>query len=162
VNSPTIRYSTPAAAPRTGRGESALPPTGLGTKTQFLPFAALPHDLRKDPQLKGNRTAIVLAAALLEYARSKPACWPSNARLAEDLGVLPANHSQCPGRSGGGWLGQGDAGGGSAQWAPDPTLLAYIHPTTTLDPTTSVRPPQTGWTPPPIRWTPPPTGWGRI
>jgi hypothetical protein len=87
VNSPTIRYPTPDAAPRTGRGESALPPAGRGTKTQFLPFAALPHDLRKDPRLKGNRTAIVLAAALLEYARDSSHCWPSNRRLAEDLGV---------------------------------------------------------------------------
>ena len=41
---------------------------------------------RKDPRLKGNRTAIVLAAALLEYARARDSCWPSNRRLAEDLG----------------------------------------------------------------------------
>src|SRR5512135_2058674 len=87
VNCPTTRCSTPAAAPRIGRGESALPRQDPGTKTQSLPFAALPHELRKDPRLKGNRTAIVLAAALLEYARSKPSCYPSNARLAEDLGV---------------------------------------------------------------------------
>ena len=57
-----------------------------GAKTQSLPFAALPHELRKDPRLKGNRTAIVLAAALLEYARARDSCWPSNRRLAEDLG----------------------------------------------------------------------------
>jgi hypothetical protein len=85
VNSPTIRYPMPAADLRTGRGESALPPPGA--KTQSLPFAALPHDLRKDPRLKGNRTAIVLAAALLEYAPGvKPSCFPTNARLAGDLG----------------------------------------------------------------------------
>ena len=58
-------------------------------KTQSLPFAALPHELRKDPRLKGNRTAIVLAAALLEYARATDSCWPSNRRLAEDLGCCP-------------------------------------------------------------------------
>ena len=57
-----------------------------GATTQSLPFAALPHELRKDPRLKGNRTAIVLAAALLEYARARDSCWPSNRRLAEDLG----------------------------------------------------------------------------
>jgi len=86
VNCPTTRCSTPAATPRTGWGESALPRQDPGAKTQFLPFAALPHELRKDPRLKGNRTAIVLAAALLEYARARDSCWPSNRRLAEDLG----------------------------------------------------------------------------
>jgi hypothetical protein len=83
VNCPTARYSTPAAAPRTGWGEGA--PRGTQSKTS-IPFAALPHELRKDPRLKGNRTAIVLAAALLEYARAGDSCWPSNRRLAEDLG----------------------------------------------------------------------------
>src|SRR5271165_7059610 len=58
---------------------------GTQSKTS-IPFAALPHELRKDPRLKGNRTAIVLAAALLEYARARDSCWPSNRRLAEDLG----------------------------------------------------------------------------
>ena len=83
MNCPTTRYSTPAAVPRTGWGESA--PRGTQPKTS-IPFAALPHELRKDPRLKGNRTAIVLAAALLEYARARDSCWPSNRRLAEDLG----------------------------------------------------------------------------
>src|SRR5512135_3568618 len=86
VNCLTTRYSTPAAAPRTGWGEGA--PRGTQSKTS-VPFAALPHELRKDPQLKGNRTAIVLAAALLEYARARDSCWPSNRRLAEDLGCCP-------------------------------------------------------------------------
>jgi helix-turn-helix protein len=87
VNFPTTRCSIPAAAPQTGRGERALPPAGRGAKTQSLPFAALPHDLRKDPRLKGNRTAIVLAAALLEYAPGvKSSCYPTNTRLAADLG----------------------------------------------------------------------------
>ena len=86
MNCPTTRCSTPAAAPRTGPGFSALPRQDPGAKTQSLPFAALPHELRKDPRLKGNRTAIVLAAALLEYARARDSCWPSNRRLAEDLG----------------------------------------------------------------------------
>ena len=86
MNCPTTRCSTPAAAPRIGPGFSALPRQDPGAKTQSLPFAALPHELRKDPRLKGNRTAIVLAAALLEYARARDSCWPSNRRLAEDLG----------------------------------------------------------------------------
>ena len=83
MNCPTTRCSTPAAAPRTGWGDSA--PWGTQSNTS-IPFAALPHALRKDPRLKGNRTAIVLAAALLEYARARDSCWPSNRRLAEDLG----------------------------------------------------------------------------
>ena len=86
MNCPTTRGAMPAADPRTGQGESALPPPDRGTMTQ-LSFAALPHALRKDPRLKGNRTAIVLAAALLEYASgSKPSCYPTNTRLAADLG----------------------------------------------------------------------------
>jgi Helix-turn-helix domain len=55
------------------------------TQTHTLPFAALPHDLRKDPRLRGKDKAILLAAALLEYACNKPSCYPSNARLAADL-----------------------------------------------------------------------------
>ena len=85
MNCSTTRCTTPAAAPQSGRGESALPQRP-GTQTQ-LPFAALPHELRKDPRLKRNRTAIVLAAALLEYAPGyKPYCFPTNARLCADLG----------------------------------------------------------------------------
>src|SRR5512135_3025925 len=64
VNSPTTWHASPAADPRTGRGSGALLRQNSGAKTQSLPFAALPHDLRKDPRLKANRTAIVLAAAL--------------------------------------------------------------------------------------------------
>ena len=86
MNFPTTRCSTPAAAPRTGRGESALP-RDPGAKTQSLPFAALPHDLAQGPPAQGNRTAIVLAAALLEYARARDSLLARpTARLAEDLG----------------------------------------------------------------------------
>jgi len=77
VNPSTTRTTPPAATPRTGRGEST---------PQTLPFSALPHDLRKDPQLVGNQTAIVLAATLLEYARAKAYCYPTNATLAADMG----------------------------------------------------------------------------
>ena len=52
-----------------------------------LPFSALPHALRRDPRLKGNQTAIVLAATLLEYARNQPSCYPTNSTLAENMGV---------------------------------------------------------------------------
>ena len=48
-----------------------------------------PTSFARTPALKGNRTAIVLAAALLEYARARDSCWPSNRRLAEDLGCCP-------------------------------------------------------------------------
>lgn len=48
-----------------------------------LPYAPLPHALRKDRRLTDK--AILLAAALLEYARSGPRCWPTLARLADDL-----------------------------------------------------------------------------
>jgi hypothetical protein len=48
-----------------------------------VPFAALPHELRRDPRL--NPRAVVLAATLLEYARQRATCWPSNARLASDM-----------------------------------------------------------------------------
>ena len=77
MNPSTTRTTPPAATPRTGRGEST---------PQTLPFSALPHDLRKDPQLVGNQTAIVLAATLLEYARAKAYCYPTNATLAADMG----------------------------------------------------------------------------
>lgn len=49
-----------------------------------VPFAALPHALVGDPRL--NTRAVVLAAVLLRYARDKASCWPSNARLAADMG----------------------------------------------------------------------------
>ncbi len=86
MNSPTSCYTTPIATPRTGRGVSALPRPDSGAKTQSLPFAALPHALRKDPRLRGKHTAVTLAAALLEYACERASCYPTNARLAADLG----------------------------------------------------------------------------
>jgi hypothetical protein len=61
-------------------------PTGKSPSPPGRPFAALPHDLRKDPRLRRRDKAKLLAAALLEYARGKTSCWPSNRRLADDLG----------------------------------------------------------------------------
>lgn len=69
-----LPVSFPAATERTGPGTCA-------------PFAALPHALRKDPRLSDK--AVLLAAALLEYARNKTFCWPSNQRLAQDLRCSP-------------------------------------------------------------------------
>ena len=51
-----------------------------------LAVLGLAPRVAKDPRLKGYQTAIVLAATLLEYARTKPYCYPSNARLADDMG----------------------------------------------------------------------------
>src|SRR3954471_11635759 len=77
----------PDDPPRKPRPSSQ--PGKLSQASGCRPFAALPHDLRKDPALRGHDKAILLAAALLEYARDKPSCWPSNRRLAEDLGCSP-------------------------------------------------------------------------
>jgi hypothetical protein len=51
-----------------------------------LPFSALPHALRLDPNLKGKSKAICLAATLLQYAWDKPYCWPTTASLGRDMG----------------------------------------------------------------------------
>jgi hypothetical protein len=67
----------------------ATPPSP-GKSKHPHPFSALPHALRKDPRVKGNNLAIVLAAALLEYCRDRPSCYPTNATLAEDLGCAPS------------------------------------------------------------------------
>jgi hypothetical protein len=81
--------SNTAAAPWQEQADrSSAKSTGEGSRTTTghpLPFSALPHQLRRD--LRGNQTAISLAAALLEYARTKPYCYPTTARLADDLGV---------------------------------------------------------------------------
>src|SRR5512147_2362600 len=86
MNSPTTRCTTPVATPRSGRRKTAPPRPDSGAKDQSLPFSALPHALRKDPRLRGKHTAVTLAAALLEYACDRASCYPTNARLAADLG----------------------------------------------------------------------------
>src|SRR3954464_583506 len=77
----------PDDPPRKPRPSSQ--PGKLSQASGCRPFAALPHDLRKDPALRGHDKAILLAAVLLEYARDKPSCFPSNRRLAEDLACSP-------------------------------------------------------------------------
>ena len=60
-------------------------PVELLSQANAVGFAALPHALRRDPRLRGQDKAVLLAAALLEYARGKTSCWPSNRRLADDM-----------------------------------------------------------------------------
>jgi hypothetical protein len=81
-----VRSGNVADSFDTRKGSSDDPPPRSPTVPATRPFAALPHDLRKDPQLRGRDKAPLLAAALLEYARDKTSCFPSNRRLAEDLG----------------------------------------------------------------------------
>jgi DNA-binding MarR family transcriptional regulator len=87
VNSPTIRYPTPAADLRTGRGESALPRPDLGAKTQSLPFAAIPHHIAADPRL--SPTDLRVLAALLYHARANASCWASDRCLAQRCATAP-------------------------------------------------------------------------
>ena len=77
MNFPTTRYSTPAAAPRTGRGESA--PRGTQYKTS-IPFAAIPHDIAADPRL--SPTDLRVLAALFYFARADASCWPCDNSIA--------------------------------------------------------------------------------
>src|SRR5437763_4721 len=85
-----------AASPGLGCHQEHTPMTLIpivraesGACKTVVGFAALPHALRRDPALRGHDKAVLLAAALLEYARGKPSCWVSNRRLAEDLGCTP-------------------------------------------------------------------------
>ena len=77
MNCPTTRCSTPAAAPRTGRGESA--PRGTQYKTS-IPFAAIPHDIAADPRL--SPTDLRVLAALFYFARADASCWPCDNSIA--------------------------------------------------------------------------------
>ena len=77
MNCPTTRCSTPAAAPRIGRGESA--PRGTQSKTS-IPFAAIPHDIAADPRL--SPTDLRVLAALFYFARADASCWPCDNSIA--------------------------------------------------------------------------------
>jgi DNA-binding transcriptional MocR family regulator len=57
--------------------------TPTGSKRKVF-FAALPHDLVADTRL--THTDKVLVALILKYARDKDHAWPSNRRLAAELG----------------------------------------------------------------------------
>jgi hypothetical protein len=71
VNATTTRCHPTAADPRAER-------------RAFAPFAALPHDIAADPRLSPTDVRVLLA--LLFYARSKAACWPSDRSLAVRIG----------------------------------------------------------------------------
>ena len=77
MNCPTTRCSTPAAAPRIGRGERA--PRGTQYKTS-IPFAAIPHDIAADPRL--SPTDLRVLAALFYFARADASCWPCDNSIA--------------------------------------------------------------------------------
>ncbi len=77
MNCPTTRCSTPAAAPRIGRGESA--PGGTQYKTS-IPFAAIAHDITADPRL--SPTDLRVLAALFYFARADASCWPCDNSIA--------------------------------------------------------------------------------
>src|SRR5512135_351239 len=78
VNCPTTRYSTPAAAPRTGWGDSA--PRRTQPKTS-IPFAAIPHDIAADPRL--SSTDLRVLAALFYFAKADTSCWPCDNSIAD-------------------------------------------------------------------------------
>jgi hypothetical protein len=79
VNCPTTRCSTPAAAPRTGRGESV--PRGTQYHKVSIPFAAIPHDIAADPRL--SPTDLRVLAALFYFARQDASCWPCDNSIAD-------------------------------------------------------------------------------
>src|SRR5512135_3349059 len=84
VNCPTTRCSTPAAAPRIGRGESA--PRGTQSKTS-IPFAAIPHDIAADPRL--SSTDLRVLAALFYFAKADTSCWPCDNSIADRVHCHP-------------------------------------------------------------------------
>ena len=84
MNFPTTRCSTPAAAPRTGRGESA--PWGTQYKTS-IPFAAIPHDIAADPRL--SPTDLRVVAALFYFAKADTSCWPCDNSIADRVHCHP-------------------------------------------------------------------------
>jgi Helix-turn-helix domain len=90
VNCSTTRCTTPAADPRTGRGECA--PRGTQYHTG-VPFAALPHDIAADPRL--SPTDLRVLAALLYYARQDPSCYPSDASIAARVHRHPGTVRRC-------------------------------------------------------------------
>src|SRR5512135_2393446 len=84
VNCPTTRCSTPAAAPRTGWGESV--PRGTQSKTS-IPFAAIPHDIAADPRL--SSTDVRMLAALFYFAEADTSCWPCDDSIADRVHCHP-------------------------------------------------------------------------
>lgn len=69
-----------------GHSSATVQPRLAGA-SKVRPFDPIPRDLRNDRRLTDGD--VRLAAALIGYARNKADCWPSNARLASELGVTP-------------------------------------------------------------------------
>lgn len=67
-------------------------PSAGRNKPKF-PFAAIPHNLVSDSRL--NPTDVRLVAVILRYARAKPWAWPSNRRLAAELGCSVRTVQAC-------------------------------------------------------------------
>ena len=83
VNCPTTRYSTPTAVPRTGWGK--VRPGGPNPK-RASPSPPCRTSCARTPGSRGTGPRSCSPQPLLEYARARDSCWPSNRRLAEDLG----------------------------------------------------------------------------
>src|SRR5512135_2057533 len=82
VNCPTTRCTTPVAAPRTGRGESALPnDPGLDA-------------ILADPNLSSTAKALV-TVMVRNWAWYKDHCWPSDATLAKKVGKSIGHVQRC-------------------------------------------------------------------
>src|SRR5512147_2683535 len=131
VNSPTTRYASPAAAPRTGRRGAALPnDPGL-------------EALLADPNL--SAAAKLVATVLVKHwAWYKPSCYPCNRSIAARCGYSPGHVARCLHElEQGGWIRREqqatdtrlivlcwrgapcqDAGGGSATVQGDPPAKA--------------------------------------
>jgi hypothetical protein len=82
VNCPTTRCTTPVAAPRTGRGESALPnDPGLDA-------------ILADPNLSSTAKALV-TVIVRNWAWYKDHCWPSDETLAKKVGKSVGHVQRC-------------------------------------------------------------------
>src|SRR5512147_400255 len=151
VNSPTTRYASPAANPRTGRGSAALPnDPGL---------EALLADKRLSAAAK-----LVATVLVKHWAWYKPSCYPSNRSIAARCGYSPGHVARCLHElEQGGWIRRElqatgtrlivlcwrgtpcqDAGGGSATLQGDPPAKARTKPivsvTNGIEPEESERP----------------------
>ena len=82
MNFPTSSCTTPAAAPRTGRGESALPrDPGLDR-------------LLADPNL-GSTAKNIATVLVKHWAWVKDHCWPSDHSIAEKVGKSQGHVQRC-------------------------------------------------------------------
>ena len=85
MNSPTSRCTTPAAAPRTGRGESALPRL-TGEPRPNSPSPPCRMTSARIPASGARTKPSSWPPPCSSMHATKPSCSPTNARLAQDLG----------------------------------------------------------------------------